>query len=105
MIFNVQSYFDTLLRYVLSVTICGAAVLKVMDQKTLVRRGLSCKVRSYTFVVLSKIIPNSRPKWANFIPIFRQNDAKTAPFWAAHTYMACVREFPSGILSRVLQLY
>ena len=30
----VQWYFDTLLRYVLSVTFCGAAVLNVMDQKT-----------------------------------------------------------------------
>ena len=36
--FIVQSYFDTLLRYVLSVTFCGAVVLKVMDQKTLVKR-------------------------------------------------------------------
>ena len=34
----VQSYFDALLRYVLSVALCGAAVLKVMDQKTLVKR-------------------------------------------------------------------
>ena len=32
--FIVQSYFDTLLRYVLSVTFCGAVVsVKVMDQK------------------------------------------------------------------------
>ena len=31
--FIVQSYFDTLLRYVLSVTFCGAVVsVKVMDQ-------------------------------------------------------------------------
>ena len=43
--FIVQSYFDTLLRYVLSVTFCGAAVLKVMDQKTLDKRRLSSKVR------------------------------------------------------------
>ena len=34
----VQSHFDTLLRYVLSVTFCGAVVMKVMDQKTLVKR-------------------------------------------------------------------
>ena len=34
--FIVQSYFDTLLRY--AVTFCGAVVLKVMDQKTLVKR-------------------------------------------------------------------
>ena len=34
----VQSYFDTLLRYVLSVTFCVAVVMKVMDQETLVKR-------------------------------------------------------------------
>ena len=34
--FFVQSYFDTLLHY--AVTFCGAVVLKVMDQKTLVKR-------------------------------------------------------------------
>ena len=34
MTFIVQSYFDTLLRYAL--TCCGAVVLEVMDQKTLV---------------------------------------------------------------------
>ena len=33
-----SNHFDTLLRYVLSVTFCGAAVLKVMDRKTLVKR-------------------------------------------------------------------
>ena len=32
-IFIVQSCFDTLLRYVLSVTFCGVVVMKVMDQK------------------------------------------------------------------------
>ena len=35
--FIVQSYFDTLLHYILSVTFHGAAVLKVTDQKTLVK--------------------------------------------------------------------
>ena len=34
--FIVQLYFDT--RYVLSVTFCRTVVLKVMDQKTLVKR-------------------------------------------------------------------
>ena len=34
----VHSYFDIFLRHVLLVTFCGAAVLKVMDQKTLVKR-------------------------------------------------------------------
>ena len=33
---QVQSYFDTLLHN--AVTFCGAVVLKVMDQKTLVKR-------------------------------------------------------------------
>ena len=33
-----QLFFDPLLRYVLSVTFCGAVVLIVMDQKTLVKR-------------------------------------------------------------------
>ena len=45
MTFIVQSYFDTLLRYMLSVTFCGAIVLKVMCQKTLVKRKLSYKGR------------------------------------------------------------
>ena len=39
----VQSYFDTLLRYV--VTFCGAVVLKVMDQTTLVKRRWGYKIR------------------------------------------------------------
>ena len=34
----VQSHFDTLLRYVLSVIFCGAVVMKVMAQKTFVKR-------------------------------------------------------------------
>ena len=35
----VQSYFDTLLRFMLSHKImCGSAVLKVVDKKTLVKR-------------------------------------------------------------------
>ena len=38
------TYFDTLLRYVLSAALCGTAVLKVMDQKTLVKRRWSYKV-------------------------------------------------------------
>ena len=44
MTFIVQSYFDTLLPYVLTVTFCGAVVLKLMDQKTLVKRRGGYKV-------------------------------------------------------------
>ena len=50
MTFIVQSYFDTLLRYVLSVTFCGAVVLKVMDQKTLVKRRGGYKVRLTVYI-------------------------------------------------------
>ena len=42
MTFIVQSYFHTLLRY--AVTFCGAVVLKVMDQNTLVKRRGGYKV-------------------------------------------------------------
>ena len=38
-----QSYFDNLLRY--AVTFCGAVVLKVMDQKTPVKRRGDYNVR------------------------------------------------------------
>ena len=46
-----QSYFDTLLRYLLSVTFCGAVVMKVMDQKTLVKRRWSYKVRITVYIL------------------------------------------------------
>ena len=52
--FIVQSYFDTLLRYVLSVTFCGAVVLKVMDQKTIVKRRWSYKVRTTVYTAISR---------------------------------------------------
>ena len=47
----VQSYFDTLLRYVLSVTFCAAVVMKVMNQKTLVKRRWSYKVRRTLYIL------------------------------------------------------
>ena len=48
MTFIVQSYFDTLLRYVLSVTFCGAVVSVKLWTKiltTLVKRRTNYKVR------------------------------------------------------------
>ena len=48
MTFIVQSYFDTLLCY--AVTFCGAVVLKVMDQKTLVKRRGGYKVRLTVYI-------------------------------------------------------
>ena len=46
-----QSYFDPLLYYVLSVTFCGVVVMKVMDQKTLVKRRWSYKVRITVYIL------------------------------------------------------
>ena len=51
MTFIVQSFFDTLLRY--AVTFCGAVVLvvlKVIDQKTLVKRRGGYKVRLTVYI-------------------------------------------------------
>ena len=48
MTFIVQSYFDTLLRY--AVTFRGAVVLKVVDQKTLVKRRGGNKVRLTVYI-------------------------------------------------------
>ena len=55
MTFIVRSYFDSLLRYVLSVTFCGAVVLKVMDQKTLVKRRSSYKVPIIVYINTSRV--------------------------------------------------
>ena len=55
MTFIVQLYFDTLSRYVLSVTFCGAVVLKVIDQNALVKRRLSYKagIPVYTYTLIA----------------------------------------------------
>ena len=45
-------------------------------------------------VVPSKTQPDSRPKWAKCIPVFRPKRAKTLPDGAAHTYMAYIRKYP-----------
>ena len=52
--------------------------------------------------VPSKTIPYSKRKWAKSsnrllakcIPVFRPKRRKTLPNGAAHTYMACIREYP-----------
>ena len=44
----VQSFFDTLLRY--AETFCGEVFLKVMDQKTLVKRRGGYKVRLTVYI-------------------------------------------------------
>ena len=56
---------------------------------------LKRQIRSYTHIVPSKTIPDSRQNWAKFIPVFRPKGLKTIPFGAAHTYMAYIKEFLS----------
>ena len=56
----VQSYFDTLLRYVLSVTFRGAVVMKVMAQKTLVKSRWSYKVRITVCILTPKRVCQTR---------------------------------------------
>ena len=53
----VQSYFNTFLCYVCSVTFCGAAVLKIMDQGTLVNCWWSYKGRITVYTAyLRKVV-------------------------------------------------
>ena len=49
-------------------------------------------------IVPSKTIPNSRPKWAKCIPVFRPKQRKNLilPDGAAHTYMAVYKGVPPG---------
>ena len=54
-------------------------------------------INTYTPVVPSKTITDSRSKQANLHLTSVQNDAKTPPFEAAHTYMANIREYPPGL--------
>ena len=49
-------------------------------------------IRSYTSLVSSKTIPDSRPKWAKSIPVWDRNDAKTILFVAAPTVLAYTRD-------------
>ena len=49
---------------------------------------------SYIPIIPSKTTPDSRPKWAKSIPVFRQKLHKHPTDGAAHTYMAYIREYP-----------
>ena len=48
-------------------------------------------IRSYTSVVPSKTIPDSRPKWAKCIFVFRPKRRKNPTRWGG-TYVAYIRE-------------
>ena len=53
-------------------------------------------IRSYTPVVPSKTIPDSRRKWAKWIPVFRPKRRKSPTRWGLHAYIADIREYPPG---------
>ena len=53
------------LRYVLSVTFCGAVVMKVMDQKILVKRRWSYKVRRTVTVYILTLSEFARHEFTN----------------------------------------
>ena len=54
---------------------------------------LKRKLRSYTSVVPSKTIPDSRPKWAKCIFVFRPKRRKNPTRWGG-TYVSYIRESP-----------
>ena len=54
---------------------------------------LKRKLRSYTTVVPSKTIPDSRPKWAKCIFVFRPKLRKNPTRWGG-TYVAYIKESP-----------
>ena len=54
---------------------------------------LKRKLRSYTSVVPSKTIPDSRPKWVKCIFVFRPKRRKNPTRWGG-TYVAYIRESP-----------
>ena len=54
---------------------------------------LKRKLRSYTSVVPSKTIPDSRPKWAKCIFVFRPKRRKNPTRWGG-TYVAYIGESP-----------
>ena len=58
---------------------------------------LKRKLRSYTSVVPSKTIPDSRPKWAKCIFVFRPKRRKNPTRWGG-TYVAYIRESPASPL-------
>ena len=57
---------------------------------------LKRKGRLYIPVVPSKTIPDFRPKWVKSTFDFRPERRKNHTLWGAHTYMAYIKEYPSG---------
>ena len=65
---------------------------------------LKRKLRSCTSVVPSKTIPDSRPKWAKCIFVFRPKRRKNPTRWGG-TYVAYIRESPPPPPPRITPFY
>ena len=65
---------------------------------------LKRKLRSYTTVVPSKTIPDSRPKWAKCIFVFRPKLRKNPTRWGG-TCVAYIKESPPLPPPRITPLY
>ena len=53
-------------------------------------------------------MPDSRPKWAKCIPVFRPKRRKNPTRWGGtylYGYMAYIREYPPGFLRGVLCMF
>ena len=62
----------------------------------LIHLELKPQIRSYTPVVPSKTIPDSRPKWAKCIPLFRPKRPKNHILWVGTYLYVYIRKFARG---------
>ena len=77
--------------------------------KFILNSHTSCGVISYSFGTIRQICSYATVAPSKTIPVFRPKRRKTLPFWAAHTYMGYLREYPhprdyiaiNGTLARV----
>ena len=68
---------------------------------SLVHLKLKRQTRLYTPVVSSKTIPDSRPKWAKSIPVFRPKRRKNHTLWGGTClYSLYKRVHPPGLCSK-----
>jgi len=68
---------------------------KKIFQFTSISKSLSSLSSSFgiEYVLLSKTIPNSRPKWAKSIPVFRPKPLKNHTLWGSTYLYGLIREY------------
>ena len=57
---------------------------------------LKRQIHLYALVVPLKTIPDFRPKWSKFLPVFRPKQLKNHTIGAAHTCIAAIGEYSPG---------